>query len=549
MYGKIAAIKKEDYLKMGLAANKDDKKVNRKELKKIEKEINDNTRMLVKVMNMGENNDHLQRILDSKLTSSEQAAPMYFMYKDHKESGGWRPVVSGCSSNTLGLSNLVSEMIEAVCSAVKNPYEVISSTDMLARCEHFNEWLSKETNEKKSNGITDWDWREEMMLLGSDVVALFPSLSADVTSKIVRKQVTKSPITWQNIDHTWLRMYVHLNEHLSSDISTVRHLLPYKKKGRKGKESGMSSDECKKRNLRINCKTSCWDWPNVEITEKDIKELLGITMEIVVKFFFTNFVYTFAGENFLQSTGGPIGARLTMCIARLVMQDWSEHFTDILKENKIRELLRGIYVDDGRNIIELLRLGTRYDVENKLFTYSEEKEKKDIENGVSKKKLTEIEISKLMNSINPDLKFTTETEVDIKNQRLPTLSFELWSERQGLKHSYFEKDMRSQVLTMQRSSMAEQSKFSILVNELVRRFEVMSASLEESEQISIVNHYTKQLRNSGYNNKQAKDIVISAIRGVMRKRERRSNQERRYLTGEETLENRITKKLTEASNW
>ena len=388
-----------------------------------------------------------------------------------------------------------------------------------------------------------------MMLLGSDVVALFPSLSADVTSKIVRKQVTKSPITWQNIDHTWLRMYVHLNEHLSSDISTVRHLLPYKKKGRKGKESGMSSDECKKRNLRINCKTSCWDWPNVEITEKDIKELLGITMEIVVKFFFTNFVYTFAGENFLQSTGGPIGARLTMCIARLVMQDWSEHFTDILKENKIRELLRGIYVDDGRNIIELLRLGTRYDVENKLFTYSEEKEKKDIENGVSKKKLTEIEISKLMNSINPDLKFTTETEVDFKNQRLPTLSFELWSERQGLKHSYFEKDMRSQVLTMQRSSMAEQSKFSILVNELVRRFEVMSASLEESEQISIVNHYTKQLRNSGYNNKQAKDIVISAIRGVMRKRERRSNQERRYLTGEETLENRITKKLTEASNW
>ena len=184
-----------------------------------------------------------------------------------------------------------------------------------------------------------------------------------------------------------------------------------------------------------------------------------------------------------------------------------------------------------------------------MFTYSEEKEKKDIENGVSKKKLTEIEISKLMNSLNPDLKFTTETEVDFKNQRLPTLSFELWSERQGLKHSYFEKDMRSQVLTMQRSSMAEQSMFSILVNELVRRFEVMSASLEESEQISIVNHYMKQLRNSGYNNKQAKDNVISAIRGVMRKRERRSNQERRYLTGEETLENRITKKLTEASNW
>ena len=350
--GKITVIKKEDYLKMGNKANQLDRKIERKELKRIESKINDHTRMLVKIFNMGEKNDHLQRILDSKITNSEQSAPKYFMFKDHKEEGGWRPVVSGCSSNTLGLSNLLSEVVESICSAVPNPYEVISSTDMLSRIEKFNEYVRKEEIERKeSNPDYEWDWRENWMLLGSDVVSLFPSLSAKNTSEIVRDQVRKSPITWQNIDHTWLRLYIHLNENLI-DVSEVKHLLPYKKKGRKGKESGMSSLECKKRTLNMNSPKSCWDWPEEEPSQQEIKILLSLALQIAVVFFFENFVYTFGGECFVQCGGGPIGARLTMALARLVMQAWSEEFSKILRKNMIGEHLRGIYVDDGRNVLE-----------------------------------------------------------------------------------------------------------------------------------------------------------------------------------------------------
>ena len=146
--GKITAISKEDYLRMGNDSNVTDRKVDRKERIEIEKEINGHTRMLVKMFNMGENSNHLQRILDSKLTNSEQAAPKYYMFKDHKEGGGWRPVVSGCSSNTLGMSNLLSEIVESLCSAVENPYEVISSTDMLSRIEQFNREIMKKRIEK-----------------------------------------------------------------------------------------------------------------------------------------------------------------------------------------------------------------------------------------------------------------------------------------------------------------------------------------------------------------------------------------------------------------
>ena len=49
--------------------------------------------------------------------------------------------------------------------------------------------------------------------------------------------------------------------------------------------------------------------------------------EISINFFLKNFVYTFGGQIHLKSFGGPIGARLTMRVPRLVLQEWSEQFS------------------------------------------------------------------------------------------------------------------------------------------------------------------------------------------------------------------------------
>ena len=80
-----------------------------------------------------------------------------------------------------------------------------------------------------------------------------------------------------------------------------------------------------------------------------------------MRFFFENFVYTFGNKTFLQSTGGPIGARLTMCIARLVMQEWWEKFARILKKSNLEVLMRAIYVDDGRIIVQIIKQGIVFD--------------------------------------------------------------------------------------------------------------------------------------------------------------------------------------------
>ena len=543
--GRMIAMKKDEYLKMGLKSNEADKKLNRKEIKDIETEINDHTRMLCKVFNAGEHHDHLSRILGSKIVHSEATAPKYFLLKDHKKEEAWRPVVSGCSSNTLGLSNLLSDVVESVANATEDPFEVISSEDLLSRVENFNKKLEELRLEKG----TDWDWRQDFMLIGSDVVSLFPSLSAEKTAEAVRNQILKSKMTWQNIDYDWIRLYLHLNEKLVDNIDKIKHLLPCKKKNRRGVESGMHSRECMKRHLLLNSESSCWTWPKVELKESDKKELLATTISVAIKFFFGHFTYTFGGQDYLQLAGGPIGARLTMAVARLVLQEWSEHFKDILDKAKITELLRGIYVDDGRNVISKLRSNMRFNVEKKVFDIDKKWSKDDEKNGISVEERTVLELNKIMNCINDDLKFTTELETDFDNGRLPTLSFEMWSEKAGIKHSYYEKPMRSQILTHKRSSQAEKSKYSILVNELNRRFEVLDDSISISEKVNIIDHFTKQLVNSGYGHQQCKEIIISSLKGVTKKLEKRKSTGKRYRSGVDSLDDRLKKRLMEATTW
>ena len=70
--------------------------------------------------------------------------------------------------------------------------------------------------------------------------------------------------------------------------------------------------------------------------------------EIGLRTIFENFMYTFGGKNFLQLSGGPIGARVTMAAARIVMQDWSEQYSRILIKAKLEIWLFSGYVDDGR---------------------------------------------------------------------------------------------------------------------------------------------------------------------------------------------------------
>ena len=140
--------------------------------------------------------------------------------------------------------------------------------------------------------------------------------------------------------------------------------------------------------------------------------LMGLAMEIGVVFFFNNFTYTFANEVFLQMFGGPIGARLTMAVARLVMQTWKDNYDEILERSQIEQLLSGLYVDDGRNLHRKLNFGEFFDPVNRKFVLSEEKKLKDMKTGITREEITRKEVLAAMNSVSEDLHFTMELCTD-----------------------------------------------------------------------------------------------------------------------------------------
>ena len=218
---------------------------------------------------------------------------------------------------------------------------------------------------------------------------------------------------------------------------------------------------------------------------------MGFAIEAAIRFFFENFVYTFGGKKYVQCSGGPIGARLTMAVARLVMQQWKDDFDEILKKSNIIEIMSGLYVDDGRNFIKMLDLGNRFVEDRNVIDFSEKAFKEDTTRGISKEELTKEQILKAMNSVNKDLEFTMETHKDFIDGRLPTLSFSLWPGQRCIHHSYYEKEMRNQVLVMERTAMVKQSIMSIMCNELMRRLQVIDENLPLKETINVVEKYVQ----------------------------------------------------------
>ena len=114
---------------------------------------------------------------------------------------------------------LLSDIVESVCQAVKDPFEVISSEDLLARINEFNGEIKRKIENEEN-----YDWRKEYILLVTDVVSLFPSLSAEKTGEALRKQVEKSSIIWEDIDDKWLSLYVRLNRYLCPDFEEIANI-------------------------------------------------------------------------------------------------------------------------------------------------------------------------------------------------------------------------------------------------------------------------------------------------------------------------------------
>ena len=142
--GRFVIASLEEYKKMGEDHTKKDKTITATEIDIIEKKLYGHWIALAKMNRSGENLNHMPRIMESKTTKSRNVAKMRLLYKDHKAlPRKTRPLVTGNTSDTLGLSNTVSDVIEAVANNSKNAHELVSTEDLLAKTKIFNRRASE----------------------------------------------------------------------------------------------------------------------------------------------------------------------------------------------------------------------------------------------------------------------------------------------------------------------------------------------------------------------------------------------------------------------
>jgi len=271
----------------------------------------------------------------------------------------------------------------------------------------------------------------------------------------------------EGVDWREMAKYVKMNMTEFEIMARKLHRIIPVRKYKKGKAPGMTGGEAtkkKKDQSEAEENEERFVFPDREATEEEKILLFATSLEIAVKFLFSNHLYMFGGQTFRQSDGGSIGMRATMSISRLVMGEWGEKIREILKESNIKTFLEALYVDDLRYVLSCLPHGWRWSQDEKKFIFKEEWEQEDDLSGESNVKRMSTEVCKAMNSVYSFLNFTVETEEDFPNSRLPSLDTELFMEdvpgkkRQKINFSFFEKKMKTPFCILKDSAMAERSK-------------------------------------------------------------------------------------------
>ena len=269
-------------------------------------------------------------------------------------------------------------------------------------------------------------------------------------------------------------------------------------------------------------------------------------------------VYSFGGEDYLQTEGGPIGVRGTGAVSRLTTRDFCRKLKNILEGGRVEVKMLKMYIDDGRSVTKGVEKGAVYNTEKKVKEYTKEQEEVDrsreMEGETMDQRMKRL-IIPITNDINADLEWTVELETDFEDGKgIPTLDFSVyWEGEKGIfEYTYYKKQMINPVIIQKRSTMSKKQTYQILSNELVRRMSNISVGgkKETEEKMRVIDEYTVQLKTSGYNYQETQEIIKSGYIGLKKRKERRRKEGLPYhREGYKTLEGRVRKKVMDRKTW
>ena len=344
---------------------------------------------------------------------------------------------------------------------------------------------------------------EGLSIVGADVRSLFPSLQNVEAARLTRLAVLKSKVQFNDIDYHKALRYISIvggNELI--DRAGLWRVRPIWKGGRPdlitvgGDASRDETNWCDSRH---------------DIMEHEKRMIIATAMEIGVNVAMSTHVYVFCGRLYLQWAGGPIGLRITACLAALIMKLWDIAWLTLLDREEIDLVDYFRYVDDARSFARPLIHGVRWDGMN--FVFKKDWEIEDKESGKTDQQRTTAEFVKAMSSLVEYLEFEGEESSMFPNDRLPTLDCELWFDEnsKSVMWSFYEKPTVPNRVIQRDTALSESSSRSSLVQEVVRRLKNCCENLPKNEIATILSKFGQKLINSGQSMRSSQYLLVHGV--------------------------------------
>ena len=148
------------------------------------------------------------------------------------------------------------------------------------------------------------------------------------------------------------------------------------------------------------------------------------------------------------------------------------------------------------------------------------------------------------------LTFTVETEEDFSDGWLPTLDIKLRIDAQNqIQYSFFEKPTGSDRCLQASTALNQNCLVRSLNNEVMRRVANMSAHIEISDKVKVLDKFCQKMTNSGHTLEVVRRSMLSGIKGHLRKAARCKTEKPFHRTAAASARSRKVKKLMQKQNW
>ena len=382
-------------------------------------------------------------------------------------------------------------------------------------------------------------------IVGTDVKALFPSLKDVECARMARYAMMESDLKFENVDYLRALRYIRIVGGVDYMVENgLKHLIPVWK-GKKGWLLKVGGEKAKDDGL--------WKNTNKQLTEKDKKKILSHVVEIGVIVAMSTHLYTFGGETFIQSSGGPIGMRSTASLASVIMKGWDVAWRKLMDREDIIMDMVVRYVDDCRVFLPALNEGWYWD--GGSFQFDWERRRKDLEGDTTDEERTVNEITKAMCTLSSFLEFTGESASMFENKRLPTLDIEIWWENSQVCFSFYEKPQVPNRVLLKGTALPITTVRASLVQEIVRRMKNCGESVTVQERGRILSTFSQKLVNSGHSIKSSRIMVVHGVTKYLELKrihnlpKSHNDYKPMYLSKEYDQEKRQLKKQMEKMTW